>query len=506
MLTDPNALHETLNSEDRSIPAGHNRSSGFSAGGNADSFNLKSAAIRRLSRAVHSLEIGADFIAVTGAVLLAYSLYRALHIGRHASYHIMEVSVVGCSAALFYVLMLRASGAYTRATSLLRVRETERVIAASSQLCLFAFGISFWAEIRCPRLVFLFASVLIPILVLAEKQLIYIIVRSLYAQGYATRRAVIYGAGLSGKRAFSVLARSPKFGIDPVAIVDDDSALIGTMVSESGYTSSRWVRVMSGPITVELLRQLSAEVVVISSPSISAEAFAQIGVATEDAGAALSFVPHDSLVCSAELTYWDADGMIFASVDEQESSSIYGHLKRAFDFTVALLLLVWLSPLLILIGLAIRWTSHGPALFTQQRVGKNGRRFELYKFRSMDATSPRYAVSPTSPLDPRITRIGAFLRRTSLDEIPQLLNVLKGDMSLVGPRPEMPFIVEQYNAVQRKRLRVEQGITGLWQISADRAHSIHENIQYDLYYIHHRNFFMDLAILLHTIGFAMRGI
>jgi len=247
-------------------------------------------------------------------------------------------------------------------------------------------------------------------------------------------------------------------------------------------------------------------VVVISSPSISAEAFAQIGVATEDAGAALSFVPHDSLVCSAELTYWDADGMIFASVDEQESSSIYGHLKRAFDFTVALLLLVWLSPLLILIGLAIRWTSHGPALFTQQRVGKNGRRFELYKFRSMDATSPRYAVSPTSPLDPRITRIGAFLRRTSLDEIPQLLNVLKGDMSLVGPRPEMPFIVEQYNAVQRKRLRVEQGITGLWQISADRAHSIHENIQYDLYYIHHRNFFMDLAILLHTIGFAMRGI
>jgi lipopolysaccharide/colanic/teichoic acid biosynthesis glycosyltransferase len=124
----------------------------------------------------------------------------------------------------------------------------------------------------------------------------------------------------------------------------------------------------------------------------------------------------------------------------------------------------------------------------------------------MDVAAPHYALSPTSSLDPRITKIGAFLRRTSLDEIPQLLNVLKGDMSLVGPRPEMPFIVEQYNALHRQRLRVEQGITGLWQISADRAYSIHENIQYDLYYIHHRNFFMDLAILLHTIVFATRGI
>jgi lipopolysaccharide/colanic/teichoic acid biosynthesis glycosyltransferase len=130
----------------------------------------------------------------------------------------------------------------------------------------------------------------------------------------------------------------------------------------------------------------------------------------------------------------------------------------------------------------------------------------MYKFRTMRVDAPQYAHSPTSGRDPRITRIGAFLRRTSFDELPQLINVVQGHMSLVGPRPEMPFIVELYTELQRQRLWVKPGITGLWQISADRAHLIHENIQYDLYYIRNRSFFMDLAILLHTFAFAMRGI
>jgi lipopolysaccharide/colanic/teichoic acid biosynthesis glycosyltransferase len=124
----------------------------------------------------------------------------------------------------------------------------------------------------------------------------------------------------------------------------------------------------------------------------------------------------------------------------------------------------------------------------------------------MFVNAPKYSFSPTDSADPRITRTGRFLRRTSLDELPQLINVIKGDMSLVGPRPEMPFIVEQYNASHRQRLRVIPGITGIWQLSADRAFQIHENMQYDLYYIQHRSFFMDFAILLHTVLFAMHGV
>jgi lipopolysaccharide/colanic/teichoic acid biosynthesis glycosyltransferase len=150
--------------------------------------------------------------------------------------------------------------------------------------------------------------------------------------------------------------------------------------------------------------------------------------------------------------------------------------------------------------------SPGPVLFRQERVGLDGKPFKMFKFRTMHASASPYEFSPRVSSDPRITRVGRFLRRTSLDEAPQLFNVLGGGMSLVGPRPEMPFIVGQYNETHRQRLQVKPGLTGLWQLSGDRAFLIHENIEYDLYYIRHRNFFMDLAILLHTLIFAMRGV
>jgi lipopolysaccharide/colanic/teichoic acid biosynthesis glycosyltransferase len=185
----------------------------------------------------------------------------------------------------------------------------------------------------------------------------------------------------------------------------------------------------------------------------------------------------------------------------------YGVTKRMTDLIVSSLLLVLFAPLLFLIALLIRLDSPGPALFVQKRVGRDGEIFEIYKFRSMHTNSPRYDFSPAKSCDPRITMIGRLLRRTSLDELPQLMNVLLGNMSLVGPRPEMPFIVQQYNSHQRQRLQVIPGMTGLWQLSADRAFPIHENIEYDLYYIRNRTFFLDMVILIHTLFFAMgRGV
>ncbi len=164
------------------------------------------------------------------------------------------------------------------------------------------------------------------------------------------------------------------------------------------------------------------------------------------------------------------------------------------------------APVFLLLALLIKVDSRGAVLFRQERIGQNGKPFGMYKFRTMYTDAVPYDYSPCESSDPRITRIGKFLRRTSLDELPQLVNVLQGNMSLVGPRPEMPFIVQQYTERHRQRLQVKPGLTGLWQLSGDRAFLIHENVEYDLYYIQHRNFFMDLAILLHTSIFAMRGI
>ena len=165
-----------------------------------------------------------------------------------------------------------------------------------------------------------------------------------------------------------------------------------------------------------------------------------------------------------------------------------------------------LWPFFIVFALLIKIDSKGPVFFKQERIGKDGKVFTIYKFRSMVSDAEPYQVNPLDPKDARITRFGRFLRKTSLDEIPQLINVLKGEMSLVGPRPEMPFIASGYTDIHRERLIILPGITGLWQLSGDRKKAIHDNMEYDLYYKNNMSFFLDLAILLETLIFSFRGI
>jgi|ERR1700730_3761055 len=187
----------------------------------------------------------------------------------------------------------------------------------------------------------------------------------------------------------------------------------------------------------------------------------------------------------------------------QYSSSI---VKRSCDLIGSLLFLVLLLPLFIVVGVVIKLDSPGPIFFRHYRIGKDGKHFTLWKFRSMRTNVPKYEASPRSGLDNRLTRIGRLIRRLSVDELPQLVNVLKGDMSLVGPRPEMPFIVARYRPVHRERLVARPGITGLWQISPARAFPIHENLQYDLHYIHNQNFVLDCVIILRTITAVIHGV
>jgi lipopolysaccharide/colanic/teichoic acid biosynthesis glycosyltransferase len=180
--------------------------------------------------------------------------------------------------------------------------------------------------------------------------------------------------------------------------------------------------------------------------------------------------------------------------------------KRWLDKLIAIAALAILAPLLLVIAVAVKLDSAGPVFFSHQRVGYKGRRFWIIKFRSMHVHAAKYRRSPSDLKDSRITRVGRVLRRLSLDEVPQLLNVLRGEMSLVGPRPEMPYIARTYTALQRTRLEALPGMTGLWQISPARALPIHQNIQYDLYYIAHQSLLLDLAVLCRTAGSVVRGI
>lgn len=172
--------------------------------------------------------------------------------------------------------------------------------------------------------------------------------------------------------------------------------------------------------------------------------------------------------------------------------------KHLFDAIAAFILILIFSPLMALIAFLIKVTSRGSVFFSHKRVGLNNELFVIHKFRSLHVDTPSYSEKPGAVDDKRITPVGKWLRKTSLDELPQLFNVLKGEMSLVGPRPEMPFLAEEYETWENQRHFVRPGMTGLWQLSPQRQGTIREGIAVDLAYIENLSFWNDFKILLRT--------
>jgi lipopolysaccharide/colanic/teichoic acid biosynthesis glycosyltransferase len=180
-------------------------------------------------------------------------------------------------------------------------------------------------------------------------------------------------------------------------------------------------------------------------------------------------------------------------------------VPAAFDFLLAALGLLVTSPLLLAAIVAIRLESRGSPIFKQRRVGLRGAEFEMYKLRTMVVGSDRGPDLPLSQGDPRITRVGALLRRYSLDELPNLVNVLRGEMAIVGPRPTIPSQVERYSAHQRRRLEVKPGLTGWAQVNGRVSLSWPERIELDIWYVDHRSFALDLRILAKTAWLLLTG-
>jgi lipopolysaccharide/colanic/teichoic acid biosynthesis glycosyltransferase len=179
-----------------------------------------------------------------------------------------------------------------------------------------------------------------------------------------------------------------------------------------------------------------------------------------------------------------------------EPTRKYLAFKRAVDVIVAIIVFALVALPMVVIVVAVLF-SGSSVLFRQTRIGEGGRRFTMYKFRTMSTDANPYATKPVKTAR-HVTRVGRILRASGLDELPQLWNILRGDMSLVGPRPEMPFIVMSYDQVHRLRLQARPGLTGLWQISTMRLQPIHDGIEYDLFYLSNRSLAFDLWILYRT--------
>ncbi|MBC7659382.1 MAG: sugar transferase [Chitinophagaceae bacterium] len=199
-----------------------------------------------------------------------------------------------------------------------------------------------------------------------------------------------------------------------------------------------------------------------------------------------------------------------------QASSVQRLAKRLLDITGALIGLILLSPVFVALGLLIRLDSNGPVFYSQTRVGRNGRLFKFYKFRSMviDADALKAQLMSQNEVDgpafkmkadPRVTRLGLFIRKSSFDELPQLWNVIKGDMSLVGPRPAIPEEVSQWEAWQFQRLSVEQGCTCIWQVSGRSDTNFQQWMRMDLEYVRTWSIALDIALIVRTILVMLTG-
>lgn len=196
----------------------------------------------------------------------------------------------------------------------------------------------------------------------------------------------------------------------------------------------------------------------------------------------------------------------------------YSFLKRTVDITASATALLLLSPVFLVTSLAIKNDSKGPAMFTQKRIGKDGKLFEIYKFRTMvpdadkklfellekdEEAAKEYKLNKKLKNDPRITKVGNFLRKTSIDELPQLINVLKGDMSLVGPRPYLPREIDDMGNYYDTIIESKPGITGLWQVSGRSNTTFEDRLEFDMEYNENKGFFYDMGLLTKTVGVVL---
>lgn len=318
-------------------------------------------------------------------------------------------------------------------------------------------------------------------------------------RGIGVTRVLVVGIGRTARRVMNRITRHPEGGYHFVGFVDPRQR-------RSPLSNVEDQPVVGDASQLEaILERNAVDEVFLAVPRMPQKEVLNLVSQCEHHGVQFNVVSNLFEVITSQVQIDVIDEVPVVHLRNIRLTPLDALLKRILDLVVAICLLLLTGPFLLLFALIIRLDSRGPALFSQERVGQGGRLFRLYKFRTMHTNTEPYSVAPTEATDPRITRFGRFLRRTSIDEFPQLLNVLKGDMSMVGPRPEMPFLVEKYEEWQKRRLDVKPGITGLWQIVGRKNLPLSLNMEYDFYYIKNRSLLFDMAILLKTIPAVIFG-
>ncbi len=330
----------------------------------------------------------------------------------------------------------------------------------------------------------------------ASRIAFYRIARRLQRTGEAEVPALILGTGINAIRLLQKLQDHPETGYRVVGFLTDKPDEL-----EKDIANRPVLGLVDDLRAVANQREIRE--VFVALPSMGHTRMLAMVLDHEDLGMTFRVVTNLFEVLTAGTPVDLIDDLPLVRLGRTDQHRFYDVAKRAIDLTLGSVMLLASLPVLAVCAYRIKRDSPGPAIFAQTRIGKDGRPFTMYKLRTMRSDVDPYEPSPEDADDPRLSKFGQWLRNTSIDELPQLVNVLRGEMSLVGPRPEMPFLVEKYGDWERRRLSVLPGVTGLWQILGRKDLPMTENLQYDFYYIRNRSLLFDLSILLRTVGVVL---
>ncbi len=466
---------------------------------------VRLSSVFRLHRhATMALLILVDTGVVFAAVVAAYALSvsRVASDGDWPRYISFAVLLALCCVPVF-----ERCGLYRQQRSMMNLIEIRKILRSVLVVSCGMAAYSYFFQAEYPRIFLILAVVMLLLFLLSERMVFFKLQQRFRLHGFDVRRVLIIGAGEAGCLLYQSICHAPKLGYHVVGLLDADTTRLeraGEYLQGAAGQDAELFSDLSQLHTI--ITQQHIDEIFISNPFRDNGPLDIQSLATfcQHQGVQLNFLPYLRGYSSFKARVQDVNGISVISYGIAAPGGMEQAGKRVFDLVLSSCFLLLLLPVFAVLALLVRRDSKGPIFFRQTRVGKEGHLFSLYKFRTMYEEVPPYDFSPRSSQDPRITPIGRLLRKTSLDELPQLFNVIRGEMSLVGPRPEMPFIVEGVKSeLYRQRLLVKPGITGIWQISSDRTREIHENISYDIFYIENRSILLDVIIIIRTVMFGV---
>ena len=411
--------------------------------------------------------------------------------------------------ALLWWISFLTLGVYTPRQIIRWFDEMQRVVLAHTIAALSLAGMLYLANIELLRLVYLYFYIFALVLLLGYRWTLRFWHRVRRSSADSVARILIVGAGRVGSDIVAEFQRQNWPGIQFVGFLDDDlekqtSAVLGLPIL--GPTSQ----------AVNVIRSNNVDEVIVALPPQAHTRLADLVAELYETPVRVRVVPDYFELAFFGATVESLGGIPLIGLRDPAIDGFQRFVKRLVDIGLSATGLLLMLPVLMITAIVIKLDDGGPIFYTAPRVGENGKLFSMLKFRSMmvdaDKIEPPITVIDSnsqvvhkSAADPRVTRAGKFIRRTSIDELPQLFNVLRGDMSLVGPRPELPWLVEKYEPWQRTRFAVPQGITGWWQVNGRSDNLMHLHTDQDLYYINNYSLWLDVQILWRTVAVVLRG-